>query len=72
MGQRPWWLELTNIFALLLFAPLLLLIRRAADSLVLDGGAVAAALALFVALFGARFIRLGAAIRRHATPRHDL
>lgn len=55
--QRPWWLELTNTFALLLFAPLLLLLLAAL--LVRSRwmtGAIAAALALFVALFGARFM----------------
>jgi endonuclease/exonuclease/phosphatase (EEP) superfamily protein YafD len=56
-GQRTWWLELTNTFALLLFAPLLLLLPAA---LLIRSrwmtGAIAAALALFVALFGARFM----------------
>jgi endonuclease/exonuclease/phosphatase (EEP) superfamily protein YafD len=54
---RPWWLAITNVFALLLFAPLLLCIPAA---LVIRSwwmrGAVAAALALFLALFGARFL----------------
>jgi len=54
---RPWWLELTNVFALLLFAPLLLCIPAA---LIIRSrwirGAVAAALMLFLALFGARFL----------------
>jgi endonuclease/exonuclease/phosphatase (EEP) superfamily protein YafD len=56
-GQRAWWLELANTFALLLFAPLLLLLPAA---LLIRSrwmtGAIAAALALFVALFGARFM----------------
>jgi endonuclease/exonuclease/phosphatase (EEP) superfamily protein YafD len=56
-GQRTWWLELANAFALLLFAPLLLLLPAA---LLIRSrwmaAAVAAALALFVALFGAHFI----------------
>jgi len=55
--QRPWWLELTNTFALLLFAPLLLLLLAAL--LVRSRwmtGATVAVLALFVALFGARFV----------------
>ena len=56
-GQRTWWLELANAFALLLFAPLPLLLPAAllARSRWM-GGAVTAALALFVALFGARFM----------------
>jgi endonuclease/exonuclease/phosphatase (EEP) superfamily protein YafD len=57
VGQRTWWLELANTFALLLFAPLLLLLPAA---LLIRSrwttGAIAAALALFVALFGARFM----------------
>lgn len=54
---RPWWLAITNVFALLLFAPLLLCIPAA---LVIRSwwmrGAVAAALALFLALFGTHFL----------------
>lgn len=56
-GPRPWWLAIANVFALLLFAPLLLCIPAA---LVIRSwwmrGAVAAALVLFLALFGARFL----------------
>ncbi|HEU5104090.1 MAG TPA: endonuclease/exonuclease/phosphatase family protein [Roseiflexaceae bacterium] len=54
---RPWWLAIANVFALLLFAPLLLCIPAA---LVVRSwwmrGAVAAALMLFLALFGAHFL----------------
>ncbi|MEO7910261.1 MAG: endonuclease/exonuclease/phosphatase family protein, partial [Roseiflexaceae bacterium] len=54
---RPWWLAIANVFALLLFAPLLLCIPAA---LIIRSwwmrGAVATALALFLALFGARFL----------------
>jgi endonuclease/exonuclease/phosphatase (EEP) superfamily protein YafD len=56
-GQRAWWLELSNTFALLLFTPLLaalpaaLLIRSRWMA-----GAIALALALFGTLFGARFM----------------
>ena len=57
VGQQPWWLEIANVFALLLFAPLLLLIPAA---LVIRSwwmrGAVAAVLLLFLALFGVRFL----------------
>jgi endonuclease/exonuclease/phosphatase (EEP) superfamily protein YafD len=53
----PWWLDIANVFALLLFAPLLLLIPAA---LVVRSwwmrGAVATALLLFLVLFGARFL----------------
>jgi endonuclease/exonuclease/phosphatase (EEP) superfamily protein YafD len=53
---RPWWLELTNTFALLLFAPLLLVLPA---TLLLRSrwmtGALVAMLALFVALFGSHF-----------------
>jgi endonuclease/exonuclease/phosphatase (EEP) superfamily protein YafD len=56
-GPRPWWLAITNVFALLLFAPLLLCIPVA---LIVRSwwmrGAVAAALVLFLALFGTRFL----------------
>lgn len=54
---RPWWLAIANVFALLLFTPLLLCIPAA---LVIRSwwmrGAVAAALVLFLALFGTRFL----------------
>src|SRR5689334_11799749 len=56
-APQPWWLTITNVFALLLFAPLLLCIPAA---LIIRSwwmrGAVVAALALFLALFGARFL----------------
>src|SRR4051812_36309567 len=56
-GPRPWWLELANVFALLLFAPLLLCMLAAlAIRSWWMRGAVAAALVLFFALFGARFL----------------
>ena len=55
--QRTWWLAFSNIFALYLFAPLLVLAPAALGS----GsrwlrGAVALSAAAFVVLFGARFI----------------
>jgi endonuclease/exonuclease/phosphatase (EEP) superfamily protein YafD len=57
VASQPWWLEITNVFALLLFVPLLLCIPAA---LLIRSwwmrGAVAAALMLFLALFGARFL----------------
>jgi len=57
VDQRTWWLELTNTFALLLFAPLLPLLPAA---LLIRSrwmnGALATALALFAVLFGAHFI----------------
>jgi endonuclease/exonuclease/phosphatase (EEP) superfamily protein YafD len=61
-APQPWWLAITNVFALLLFAPLLLCIPAA---LLIRSrwmrGAVAAALVLFLALFGARFLPRAAA-----------
>jgi endonuclease/exonuclease/phosphatase (EEP) superfamily protein YafD len=57
VAPQPWWLAITSVFALLLFAPLLLLIPAA---LVIRSwwmrSAVAVALLLFLALFGARFL----------------
>jgi vancomycin resistance protein VanJ len=57
LRQRPWWLELTHTFALLLFAPVLLLLPAA---LLIRSRwmliPIAAVLALFVALFGPRFL----------------
>jgi endonuclease/exonuclease/phosphatase (EEP) superfamily protein YafD len=56
-GPRPWWLEIANVFALLLFAPLLLFIPAAlAIRSWWMRGAVVVALALFLALFGPRFL----------------
>src|SRR5215207_7775872 len=55
-GPRPWWLAITNVFALLMFAPLLCI---PAALVIRSGwmhGTVAAALMLFLALFGARFL----------------
>jgi len=56
-GPRPWWLAIANVFALLLFVPLLVCIPAA---LVIRSwwmrGAVAAVLVLFLALFGVRFL----------------
>jgi len=56
-GPRPWWLQIANVFALLLFVPLLPCVPAA---LVIRSrwmhGAIAAALVLFLALFGARFL----------------
>jgi len=56
-SQRTWWLELSNVFAIVLFLPLVLLIPAA---LVVRSpwmwGAVGLALAIFLALFGARFL----------------
>jgi endonuclease/exonuclease/phosphatase (EEP) superfamily protein YafD len=53
----PWWLAIANVFALLLFAPLLLCFPAA---LVIRSrwmsGAVVAALALFLALFGVHLL----------------
>jgi endonuclease/exonuclease/phosphatase (EEP) superfamily protein YafD len=55
--SQPWWLEITNVFALLLFVPLLVCIPAA---LLIRSrgmrGAVAAVLMLFLVLFGARFL----------------
>ncbi len=69
-APQPWWLAIANVFALLLFAPLLLCIPAA---LFVRSwwmrGAVAAALVLFLALFGTHFLprsvppSSGAAIR---------
>ena len=60
--QRIWWLDLANTFALLLFAPLLILLPAA---LLIRSrwmmASLAAVLALFVTLFGARFMPPAAA-----------
>src|SRR5690349_5938682 len=54
---RPWWLSITNVFALLLFVPLVLCIPAAffIRSWWIRG-AVAAVLVLFLALFGPRLL----------------
>src|SRR5262249_41609136 len=56
-APQPWWLAISNVFALLLFAPLLVCIPAA---LIIRSwwmrGPVAAALVLFLALFGAHFL----------------
>jgi len=66
----PWWLELANVFAILLFAPPLLCIPAA---LVVRSwwlrGTIAAALALFLALFGAHFLPRAAPPSRGAAIR---
>jgi endonuclease/exonuclease/phosphatase (EEP) superfamily protein YafD len=56
-GSPPWWLAIANVFALLLFAPLLLCIPAA---LFIRSrwmqGAVAVVLMLFLVLFGTHFL----------------